>query len=527
MLGTTDTMVRDASDVQATMHERRSRVSWAILYALLIAMTVLIALSMFGSPDSPSILGWLVFWTGVAAIFYEPRYGLYQLVFFSLVGDAILSEWYPFVKNFSSVESLLHVNRSLIFSPLETYLVLMFISWLGRGAMRRKLDFYTGPLFWPAMVFTGFIVFGLAYGIGRHGSVNIGLWEARPILYLPAMFVLTINLLTKREHVSHLLWCAMVALFLEGISGSWFFLVTIEGELSRVQAITEHSAAIHMNTMFMLIVAVWLYKGSPTKRLLLPLMAPPVILTYLATQRRSAFITIAVSLMLTGILLYRHSRKAFWAIAPATAVIGLLYTGAFWNSSGAVGMPARAIKSMVAPDANSEDTSSNEYRVIENINTGFTIHQRPLTGVGFGQKFFIIVPLPVISFFAWWEYITHNSVLWFWMKTGVGGFISMLFLVGMSLMVGARVTWRMPGGDLSAAAATMTFYVLMHFIYAYVDMSWDNQSMIYLGAAMGVIGCLERIVARPVVLPPKRWPWQPDPVAPPGLLPIPGREASA
>ena len=35
----------------------------------------------------------------------------------------------------------------------------------------------------------------------------------------------------------------------------------------------------------------------------------------------------------------------------------------------------------------------------------------------------------------------------------------------------------------------------MLFVYAYVDMSWDAQSMLYVGTALGLIGCLERLVA--------------------------------
>jgi hypothetical protein len=151
---------------------------------------------------------------------------------------------------------------------------------------------------------------------------------------------------------------------------------------------------------------------------------------------------------------------------------------------------------------------SNAYRIIENINTTFTIKQRPLTGIGFGNKFYIIAPLPDISFFTWWEYITHNSIMWIWMQAGVGAFISLLFLIGMSVIVGVRTLWRMPGGDLSAFALTATLYVVMHFIYAYVDISWEAQSMIYVGTMMGLINNFERIAMRPVLSTPKRWPWQ-------------------
>jgi len=104
------------------------------------------------------------------------------------------------------------------------------------------------------------------------------------------------------------------------------------------------------------------------------------------------------------------------------------------------------------------------------------------------------------------------------MKTGIGGFLALIVLVGSAVMLGARVLWRMPGGDLSAAALVATLYIMMHFLFAYADISWDNQSMVYVGAMMGIVNSLEHIVARPVPLPAKRWPWLPDPLPAPGLV---------
>ena len=128
--------------------------------------------------------------------------------------------------------------------------------------------------------------------------------------------------------------------------------------------------------------------------------------------------------------------------------------------------------------------------------------------------------MPDISFFAWWEYITHNSILWIWMKAGVGGFFSLIFLIAMTMMTGARAMLRMPGGDLSAITLMALCYVAMHFVYAYVDISWDPQSMILVGTMMGLLNSLERIVAVPIAPVPARWPWQRAPEPPPGLRPL-------
>lgn len=459
---------------------------------------------------------------GVALIFIKPRYGIYLLVFLTLVGDGLLTYSLPFTKNFSSAESLLYLHDALVISPLETYILFTFVSWLGRGAMERRFTFHQSELTWPVTAFISFIIFGLVYGIGTGGNINIALWESRAIFYMVALFILASNLFTERKHFHNALWAAMVALFIEGIIGSYYFLVTLRGSLAGVEAITEHSAAIHMNTLFVYLLASWLYKESAAKRIMLPLMVPPVLLAYLATQRRAAFVTLIIALALMTFFLYKENRRAFWLIVPATTLIGVLYLGAFWNSGSALGQPAQAVKSVIAEDqANEADQSSNVYRQIENLNTGFTIHQRPLTGVGFGQKFYIVWPMPDISFFEWWEYLPHNSIIWIWIKTGVGGFIAMLYLVGKTISTGAGILMRVKGDPIGAVALTGTLYIVMHFIYAYVDISWDTQSMIYVGMVMGMLSSMERVLSQAEPTLSRRWPWQP--VLPPthAFLPLP------
>jgi len=502
----------DAFPISASAIERRAAIRWRVWFGVLIGFTACVALLLRHAANSAAPIGWLIFILGLVAIIYRPRYGVYLIVFFTLLGDGVLMPVYPFDKNFSSAESLFYLNGSLIISPLEVYLVVTLLSWLGGGLMRRKMRFYVSPLTWPALAFLAFVMFGLIWGLARHGSVNVALWEARSIFYLPLMLILTTNLLEKREHINHVLWAAMLALFIEALVGVWFVFVTRHGDLEGMEAIAEHSMSIHEGTLFVLLIASWLFRASWPKRIMLPLMAPFVLIAFAANQRRASYIALILAVMLIGLVLYWENRKLFWFIIPPLVVLGMIYTAAFWNSSGgSLGMPARAVRSVIAPASTGRDEQSNVYRQIENINTEFTIHQLPLTGVGFGQKFYVIVPLPDISFFVWYEYITHNSILWIWMKTGAGGFFAMIFLVGMAIMTGVRVTWRMPRGDMAAAALTATLYIVMHFIYAYVDMSWEAQSMIYVGAMTGLIGCLERVVGAPVPVRRKRWPWQPEP----------------
>lgn len=515
-----DTFTFQAKPLTSAMQARRAERVWWLWLATLLTLSGMAGLLMLRGAPSWAALGWVAFIAGIVAVLYEPRYGVYQLIGFGLAGDMILSPWFPFVKNLSSAESLLFFGRATSFSPAEIFLALTFVSWLGRAAMQRKFKGFAGPLFWPAVLFGLFITFGLVYGITHGGDRKIALWEVRSIYYLPAMVILTSNLICTRGQLNALIWIIICALFYDTLNGIFFVANELNFNTRAVEAIAEHSFSIHLNVAFVLAITVWLFRGSRAKRMVLPLMLPVLLFSYFANQRRASFITLALALLLIAFVMYHTHRRLFWTIVPIALVLGAVYLAAFWNSTGGLGMPARAIRSVIAPQEGGRDDSSNVYRVIENLNTRFTIQSRPLTGVGFGNKFYIVVPMPDISFFEWWEYITHNSIMWMWMQSGVGGFFTMLLLVGMALLVGTRAFWRMPGGDLSAIALTCTLYVVMHFVYAYVDMSWEAQSMLFVGTAMGVLNGLERLVAAPVPAPARRWPWQPAAPLAPGLRPL-------
>ncbi|MCJ7702811.1 MAG: O-antigen ligase family protein, partial [Anaerolineales bacterium] len=333
--------------------------------------------------------------------------------------------------------------------------------------------------------------------------------------------ILTSNLIVERQHFNHLMGFIMGALLIEGLIGNYYFFVTLAGSLDGVEAITEHSSAIHMNLVFVLALAVWMYKTSAIKKIALLVMVPIITIPYLATQRRAAFIVLALAIFLVTVVLYKENRRAFLIITPPLAIAGLLYILAFWNSTSTIGLPAQAIKSILFEEqANTSDYLSNLYRQVENVNLHFTLRQEPITGVGFGRPFYILIPMADISFFTWWQYLPHNSILWIWLKMGIGGFITTLFFIGWAVITGTRALRRLPKNELSAIALVATLYILMHFTYAYVDISWDFQSMILVGTMMGILNSIEHVVAQPVPIPAKRWHWQSISQPPPGLLPL-------
>ncbi|MGB1251180.1 MAG: O-antigen ligase family protein [Candidatus Promineifilaceae bacterium] len=460
-----------------------------------------------------AIVAWFLLLIGLSSILYEPRFGVYLTLPLSLAGDPVMTWWYPFDVNFSSEESLLFLHNSLIISPLEAFLIVTLLSWLGRILLfhrdRLREHITTGPLFIPVLIFTLFVLFGLFYGVVINGGdAKIALWESRSILYLPLIFFLTTNLIVTRKHLKTLVWAIITGIFVEGALGTRFFLVVMNASLAGYTDIMDHPAAIHMNAAFVYCAAVWLYQVSYSKRFIIIGMLPFIGLTYMAAQRRSAFVSLGIALGLLLCVLFKLNRKLFFVAAPTAALVGVLYLGAFWNSGSALALPAQAIKSVIAPDAVGEaDSDSNRYRIVENANSQWTIRNNFLTGVGFGNKFWILIPMADISFFEWWEYITHNSILWIWMKMGVGGFVSMLMMVALSLMRGSEMIWKMPNNELGAIASWATLYLVMHFMYAYVDISWSHQNMLFAGTTIAILNIIEAVEARPIPIPKPRWAW--------------------
>jgi hypothetical protein len=498
-----------SDNMSIVAQERRNQIGQYLWLILMLVITSVVAGQTALKFADPSQIAWICFFSGIIAIIINPRNGVYLIVGLSLAGDALLTPWFPFSKNLSSIESLLYAGRALSFSPLEITIALTFAVWILRMAFVRKWEIHFSPLLIPITSFTVFAAIGIAYGFGRGGDQVVGLWESRSLFYLLPLTLLISNLIKTRTHIQILLWAIIVSTAIDGIVGSAFVAEVLKFQLSGVEAIGEHSMSIHFNAFFIIFVGIWMFRGSYAKRLTMSLLLPFVLLAFVANNRRASFICLALALVIVAFALYRFDRKKFWLIIPVVSVMAVMYIIIFWNAGGAIGAPAKALRSVIGqPDP--RDAASNVYRDLENINILFTIKSSPLFGVGFGQKFYILIPMPDISFFAWWQYITHNSVLWIWMKMGLGGFLSLLIMIGMAITQGTHVLWRMPGNELGVAALLALCYTIVHFTYAYVDMSWDGPNMVMVGLMFGLIICLPSIADQPEPMQPKRWPWQPD-----------------
>ncbi len=461
--------------------------SWSAYLLVLGLFVVLTGLAWLTAPLPFGYAAVAMVITGLAWLL-KPVVGLHLTVFFALVGDAVTMHWFPFNKNLSSRESIMFVHDKLAVSPLEAVvgfaLALTFARALAEGRLPAR-----GPFTRPLLVYSAFIVFGFVHGVGRGGDMRIALYQVRPMLLMPLLYLLALEILPDLRARRRLMWTVVGAVVVQSLLSLEYYFRLTPTKRATLERLNEHGSSVAMATVLALVVTVLVIHGcSRRTRLVLLLAAVPVAWTFVLGQRRAAFVGLLVAIVMLFAVLFWRQRRTFVRAAPVTLLVGAAIVGATWNATGPISTPAAAVKSIVAPDQlTEEESSSNLYRVVENINLRVTVQSSPLLGIGFGQPFLRPIPLADISFFEFYQYIPHNSIIWIWTQTGFLGFATLVFLLVRAVMLGALQIRRAPPGADLATTAAATFHVMIFSIFAFVDIAWDQRNTIALAIMMALV----------------------------------------
>ncbi len=462
--------------------------SWRSMFALVALATLMFGGLAAMTAPKPLALMVLLLALLCIAIAFRPVVGVYAAVVLGLAADGGSSPWYPFIRNMSSRESLMFVADQLIINPLEVVLVWTLVVWLLTRIGNPDWRMRVAPLLVPISVFGAIVVLALMLSYLRRANIVVAAYEARPLLYLPILYLLITNLITTERAYRRLFLSSMGAIVVQSIFALVFYLNVSDEIRSELEDLGEHSAAIHNNAYIVLLIALLVFGAkAPTRTSLMTIGLLPVTIAYVLAQRRSAAVALGVGVALLAVLLFwKRPKLAAWLV-PLSAVITLGYVLAFWNVQGGIGFGAQAVKSYIAPDSlSASDRSSDLYRDIEGLNIWFTIRSNELLGIGFGQPFLRPFPLPDISTFPFAAYIPHNGVLWIWMKTGVLGFMAMLYFVTRSIQYGISNVLTSTDRTRVAMVYTCVAYIVMYLVFAFVDIAWDIRSCIFLALAMAV-----------------------------------------
>ena len=484
----------------AQFYRRAARLRTICAVLLLLLATLVAALLLYGYPSRavPLILALVAVPFALVVLWRYPVSGVFMLFGATMIlettiparifGDDILHNVY-FFEDIQTWAGF----RGAPFSLAEAFMLLVAFVWIARAVAERSFHLDLGTLFLPLGLYTAMVVAGELHGMFGGGNFTLSLWEVRPSAYLAVSYVLTCNLVRTRRHLETLIWILVLGTGLKGVQGVVRYFVTPGGRLANGDSMFPHEQAFFFNLFLILVPIVFLYGGSRRLRAVLLLFLPFVAVSDLAMQRRAAILAIAVALILLLLLTaVTHPGARRWAVA-ALVLVALIFPPYYYTYQDGYGIksePARALSSLNSPDA--RDASSNLYRQNEDKDIMANARTNPIIGVGYGKLMATPYPLADISAAdPFWNLMTHDSVLYIWMRLGAIGFFLFWWLMAAAIAAACKALMTLEDPHLRGLALFVVLAVVQQVIFSYLDLQWVNyRNMITLGVFFALIGKL-------------------------------------
>jgi hypothetical protein len=337
------------------------------------------------------------------------------------------------------------------------------------------------------------VVFGLLVGMLHHGNTRVALMEIRPFLYLASAYVLTHAFLGKRSLLNAALWVIVLASAVKGVQAILAFM-SVRSENPRPESILGHEEALLFGVFVMLTASLWLLERPGALRTAATWLLPIVLVGDMVNSRRTAWLILAGGLIIVGIVgaVTLPGRRRFLVRTGVwLAAVLCVYLPVYWNQTGTLGQPARAVHSFISP--NPRDASSDLYRAQENANLTLNIHQGGLVGKGFGVPIDYALPIANISKVdPEIAYVPHNGVLYIVMRMGLFGAIAFWCVIGVGLITACRLAGR---ADRDAA---LIGFVTAASIVGYTLQGYNDQGFFFyrIAICMGVLLGLTEVATR-------------------------------
>jgi O-antigen ligase len=469
-------------------------------FAGLLALIVVGAATAFIRPTLAIALLILPIGLVVTWLWHAPIRGVYLLVFaaatieiFPLGFPDSLTDRIPFFLNLDTS----HLAPVAI-TPAEIVMIVVIAIWLAKAISARELHLPAGRLLAPYLAFLLVTIASEIRGIAAGGDFRISLWELRPQVYGFTVFVLVSSLVTERRHISRLTFLALAGISLKAMIGVYRYWITLDRDTGGVYAILGHEDSYFLGLLLVAALIALLWHADRRIMVSLALIAPLAATALLANERRVGIIALIAGIIVVALLAFRalpRQRSRIIVGAAAAAVALAVFIPTYWSHDyGFAAQILRPVKALVgAPSP--RDTSSDQYRVAENVDILAAFRSNPLIGIGFGRPMPTVVPLVNIStYYPFWNYIPHNTLLWVAMRMGIVGMVAFWGLVGMALLEGVHQSANLRPRLLSAVAAFATTAIVAELVMAYGDIQLENyRNMIFFGAALGLLNRLPQL----------------------------------
>jgi hypothetical protein len=379
-------------------------------------------------------------------------------------------------------------------TPCEVFLALLVVIWLLKTVQRRERLHHPTILGRQIALLCGLTLVYLMVGLYRHGLFKIALWEIRPFFYLALTYLLAASLLTRTETIHAILWIMVIGSAVKAVYGLiiWYSIRNVQ---PRPEAVLAHEESFFFGLFAILTLGLWVFHVRGRLRVVATALLPVVLLADMANSRRAAWAILAFASIVMLVIAYVRRpdrRKVLRRLALVLLVGSAVYLPAFWNKDGALAQPARAIRSVVAPDA--RDEMSNQYRTVEDANLLLNIQAKHSLGKGFGLPIdYIIGMVDLHSSIRAIAYIPHNGVLYVWMRMGMLGELLLWLVIMHGVVAACRLTGH-ADNETALFAALVACALVSWVIMGEKDMGFTWFRIVFLmGAFLGAVEARARV----------------------------------
>ena len=462
-----------------------------------VLVASMIALLVSGRP----LIGALPIVAGLTlmAVWWMPtRMPLYAVVTLAMLGDITtpvpIPADDPVLRPFQLMRLFLLENlnkatgvEALRVSGMEVALLLLVGLVLLRAFCTKNEDLRTPA----APVIPLYAVLGLAFvavlameawGLSRGGDARQSFWQLRYLLWTPLLGALSMYAIRRSTQLTEVAVLVTAVACLKVAVGLYIFMWARARGLEAPHSVTSHADTVLFTVVIALWSAVMLFRPTVTRALIaLPAMLW-MTLGIVINNRRTAYVSVFVVLLLLVFLLPRATRRAVMlgALAFAPFAAGYLLVGK--SRSGTFFKPAAAIFSVT-----NQDDSSSDSRDVENYNLTLTLRHNLVLGSGFGHPYEEgPSSYDLSNVFQQYRYVAHNSVLWLMGIAGVFGFA--LFWMQYALVVhfAALAHRRATMSSDRIAAYTAIATIAAYQLQAWSDMGtqgWTTSVLVALAFA--------------------------------------------
>jgi hypothetical protein len=325
----------------------------------------------------------------------------------------------------------------------------------------------------------------MAWWVGKWhgGETSYGLWQMDRVMYLPTIFLLCQAAFTSAKDYLSVGKAVLAASVIRSCLAIYVRL-TIPAKIdpetgeNSLPYATTHNDSMLFAVGSVILVSLMLQRAGRKYTRWIWLFGPILIGGMLANNRRIVWVEIilvfaTVYLMTDTNSFKRKLNRAMLAMVP---IVGG-YVAAGWGSTAGVFKPVQVIRSAVDSSAD----ASTAWRDLENFNLVFTSRNFPLFGLGYGQGFWEVWPMPVVDYDLE-RYVPHNSILGLYCYYGFAGAagITLLWVGGVFFAIRSYHFCKAPLEK--AAALGCLGAILVYYLQCFGDMGLGSWTGVFLVA---------------------------------------------